>query len=231
MGSAAVIEIGSGGMCSVRGCSLESASSHLLVIDPRKCDDLRWTWFNQEDSPDYCMRTSDAPGVLVNMASLQHSQLFDPARTTVFLLLPSTTSSPEALLHAEVGLQNMFAGFLTRFTDLHAEMASPGTSEFGLPPDWLRIIRTDDWACHGAVRSPSEHPCTSQSTGGSWRWVWGYFCDCRHVVSGDGILIAMLEQGKLVYPAEEAQATLGMGCTGHPGHGVHTLDIGCTLTL
>ena len=88
------------------------------------------------------------------------------AKTTTFLLMPSVTSSPDAMLCAEVALQAL---------GLAAEMQirTRGWVKNGPITD-LRLVRLDDYLAYGF-----------------------------------DILVAMMEQGKKVYPAEKADDMLG----------------------
>lgn len=136
VGDAAVVEISAGGTCVITGC-LETANHHLLVIDPRKVHLLWHTWnkmdgfLGEEEQPDP-LYEQKLKALLAPPARLQHDKL------RVFMLLPSTTSSPYSLLHAEIGLSNL-SGAL-------GELLDPSQN---LPVDWLRFIRLDDWAVHG----------------------------------------------------------------------------------
>eukprot|EP00747_Dinoflagellata_sp_TGD_P160148 gnl/TRDRNA2_/TRDRNA2_177949_c2_seq5.p1 gnl/TRDRNA2_/TRDRNA2_177949_c2~~gnl/TRDRNA2_/TRDRNA2_177949_c2_seq5.p1 ORF type:complete len:842 (-),score=140.68 gnl/TRDRNA2_/TRDRNA2_177949_c2_seq5:99-2624(-) len=126
-----IVEIGTAGafLCHGSQKAFEEVEQVLLVLDPRDI-------FN------------------IFKANLKDISEQTKNKIIVFVLLPSITSSPTALIGAEIGLLNLAC----------AIDAQPDGSV-----DGICAVRIDDYLHHG-----------------------------------DAILVAMVEQGKKVYPAEEA---------------------------
>ena len=73
---------------------------------------------------------------------------WSPEKTTIFLLVPSTSSSAEHLMQAEIALQALGSAFFL-FDNAYAPEIDEAFCQLLVEKKQIRFIRLDDWHAHG----------------------------------------------------------------------------------